>query len=87
MNLFWRTVKKFRFKKANIFSSIKPQQWIRHFKNLLCIRNLDHLTESIDEYRDGAFNDMFNEEFTMSELQNSIKSLTLGKCRDDNKYY
>ena len=80
MNLFWRTVKKFRFKKANIFSSIKPQQWISHFKNLLCIPNLDYLTESIDDYReDGAFNDIFNQEFTMSELQNSIKCLKLGK--------
>ena len=70
MNLFWRTVKKFRFKKENIFSSIKPQQWISHFKNLLCIPNLDYLTERIDKYREGgAFNDMLNEEFTMSELQ------------------
>ena len=41
---------------------------------------MDYLTESIDEYgEDGAFNDMLNEEFTMSELQNSIKSLKLGK--------
>ena len=41
---------------------------------------MDYLTEHFDEYReDGAFNDMFNEEFTMSELQNSIKSLKLGK--------
>ena len=74
------TVKSLNLKKANIFNSIKPQQWISHFKNLLCIPNLDYLTESIDEYReDGAFNDMFNEELTMSELQNSIKSLKLGK--------
>ena len=69
MNLFLKTVKKFDLK-----------QWISRFKNLLCIPNLDYLTESIEEHRaDGAFNDMFNEEFTMSELQNSIKSLKLGK--------
>ena len=80
MSLFWKTVKKFRFKTANIFSSIKPQQWISHFKNLLCIPNLDYLTESIEEYReDSAFNDMFNDELTMSELQNSKNSLKLGK--------
>ena len=71
---------KIRFKTANIFSSIKPKQWISHFKNLLCIPNLDYLTENIKEYReDGAFNDMFNEEFTISELQNSKNSLKLGK--------
>ena len=78
---------KFRFKTAKIFCSIsiKPQQRISHFKNLLCIPNLDYLTEIIEEYReDGAFNDMFNAEFTMSELQNSMKSLKLGKsgCPD-----
>ena len=46
---------------------------------------MDYLTESIYEYiQDGAFNDMFNEEFTMSELQNSIKSMKLGKSGDQD---
>ena len=76
MNLFWRTVKKFRFKKPSISNAIKPEQWISHFKDLLNIPNLGILAETVYGFReDGAFNDAFNEPFTMSELQSSIKSL------------
>ena len=80
MNLFWRTVKKFRFIKPSISNAIKPEQWISHFKDLLNIPNLGNLAETVDNFReDGVFNDAFNEPFTMSELQNSIKSLKVGK--------
>ena len=80
MNLFWRTVRKFRFKKQSISNPIKPEQWISHFKDLLNIPNLGILAETVDDFReDGAFDNAFNEPFTMSELQNNIKSLNVGK--------
>ena len=71
---------KFRFKKPSISNAIKPEQWISHFKDLLNIPNLGNLAETVDNFQeDGVFNDAFNEPFTISELQNSIKSLKVGK--------
>lgn len=67
-------------KKTSISNAIKPEQWIGHFKQLLSIPNLDSLAEHVDEFReDGALNDALNEPFTMSDLQNRIKSLKVGK--------
>ena len=54
--------------------------WISHFEDLSNIQNLDFLAETVKDFQeDGAFNDAFNEPFTMSALQNSIKSLKVGK--------
>ena len=80
MNLFWRTVKKFRFKKPNISNIIKPERWINHFTKLLYVPNLGNLTDNVNNFEEGGrYNDVFNVPFTMSELRNSIKNLKLGK--------
>ena len=75
MNLFWRTVKKFRFKKPNISNIIKPERWINHFTELLYVPNLGNLTDNVNNFEEGGrYNDVFNVPFTMSELRNSSRT-------------
>ena len=76
MSLFWRTVKKFKYKPKGPYI-IKREKWVSYFKELLYIPHDGSLAENIDEFReDGPFNDIFNASFTMTELGLSMK---LGK--------
>ena len=78
-NLFWKTVKKFRYKDI-IPNPIKAGVWVNHFKQLLFIEGLGNLKDSILEYnQEGEFSDTFNAPFSMSELRCSIRELKLGK--------
>ena len=78
-NLFWKTVKKFRYKDV-IPNIISANTWVNHFKQLLFIQNIGNLKDIVLEYdQDGEFNETFNAPFTMTELRCSIKDIKLGK--------
>ena len=61
-------------------NSIRPNQWVEHFKHLLHVENACDLKDNILEYsQDGNFSDVFNAPFTISEVRKNIRSLKLGK--------
>ena len=77
--MFWKTVKKFRYKDV-IAKIISANTWVNHFKQLLFIENLGNLKEIVLDYdQDGEFNDTFNAPCTTTELQCSIRDVMLGK--------
>ncbi|MEW8544973.1 MAG: reverse transcriptase family protein [Candidatus Thiodiazotropha sp.] len=79
-SLFWKSVKKFRYKDKQI-NNIAPHRWVSHFKELLYVEDIGNLLEYVHGYsEDGLYNDTFNAPFTMSEMRISIKSLKLGKA-------
>ena len=48
MSLFWRTVKKFRYK-SKLSNCITTEVWVSHFKKLLHIENAENLKDNIND--------------------------------------
>ncbi|MEW8544944.1 MAG: reverse transcriptase family protein [Candidatus Thiodiazotropha sp.] len=85
MNLFWKTVKKFKPKKTEE-ADITCDQWFNHFKTLLYDGGIVGRLENLDNNNnnnnndDSLLDDYFNEPFSMDELTSSVNKLKLGKA-------
>lgn len=83
-NLFWKTVKKFRYKQSQE-SDITCDQWYNHFKSLLYsntaedINILEENNEPVESVYDDGLHSNLNRLFTTAELTASINDMKLGK--------
>ena len=68
-NLFWKTVKKFRYKnnKQNV-NLVSKCEWFEHFSKLLYFDNVDYPNQVLLPEHENI-DDIFNDNFTLEELQ------------------
>lgn len=85
--LFWKTVRRFTASKKTT-SNIKPDEWVKHFKDLLNITQphninkeyLDYIQTSLPVLEQNMLPGQLDYEITDKELEKAIKNLKNGKA-------